>query len=89
MAKVKIVSSKELSGNNNPTMCWSAIRAFNDCHKCSYFKNLYRHYYDKAFKQMQCKPKFKRETLNLLKQKEKVRVTLEAKLIKINKKLEH
>jgi hypothetical protein len=65
MVKAKLVSMKELT-TDNPTFCLSALRAFDECHKCEIFLGAYRH---DTIGRLKCKPHLTNEVIDLLKKK--------------------
>ena len=83
--KAKIITMKELM-EDNPTLCLSALRALEKCHKCEVFKRTWRYYGDieTALKKMKCKPKISKEVKELLRRK----AELLDELYEIQKKLE-
>lgn len=75
--KVKTVSKEELE-ENNPTLCLSPLRVFEQCHECDKFKQRKSIVSRKSAKnvteeevidKMSCKPVIKPEMLELLKKK--------------------
>ena len=74
--KAKVVSFSELT-TDNPTLCLSVHRVFEDCHKCQVYKSKH----DKT--KLKCKPRLRPETLALIELKQR---TLE-QLNRINKQL--
>jgi len=63
--KSKLVTIEELT-KDNPTLCLSALRVFNECHKCDVFLNAYRK--DRIGK-LKCKPHLTNDVIDLLKKK--------------------
>jgi len=59
MGFAKIVTINELK-ENNPTLCLSALRVFNHCHKCTEYKQFQKGY----IKKLKCVPHLDQETLN-------------------------
>lgn len=66
--RVKVVSIKELT-EDNPTLCLSALRVFNDCHECPTFKRAQAH---NTIDKLKCKPHIKPRYWELLKRKKAI-----------------
>ena len=80
--KAKIVSTRELlDPRENPTVCLSPLRVFNDCHKCEVFQRARR---NNEIGQLKCRPHLDPKMLKLLNQRnhliEKIK-EMDAKLI--------
>lgn len=78
--KSKIVTIKELT-TDNPTLCLSALRVFNECHKCLRFISARR---QNTIEKMKCKPHINPQYFELIGKKRK----LLDQLSKINKEME-
>ena len=83
--KTKIVTLKELS-EDNPTLCLSPLRVFEECHKCDQFKQEFRKHQsvDEAINSMKCNPRIRSDIRKLLERKKE----LLKELAKINSQLE-
>lgn len=63
--KSKIVTSKDLFNKlENPTLCLSSFRVFDDCHKCSKYQDAVRK--DRVDK-LKCKPQLSETYLKQIK----------------------
>lgn len=62
--KVAVISFADVT-KNNPTLCLSAHRGLNECHKCDQFKKKLGKYItvEKAFKTLKCKPHIPEEII--------------------------
>jgi len=76
----KIVTIEELT-TDNPTLCLSALRVFNECHKCEVFK---RAQAQNRIIKLKCKPKLHPQYFELLAEKRK----LLDQLNEVNKEME-
>jgi len=55
MVKAKVVNVKDLlDTKENPTLCLSPLRVFNECHKCPVFQRQLKE--GKPIEKMRCKP---------------------------------
>ena len=83
--KVAVVNIKDIT-KDNPTLCLSPLRVFNDCHKCDKFLQKLQYLkkkhadenlsvdelVEKVIAEIPCKPKLKIEFVKLLKEKTKL-----------------
>ncbi len=73
--KAKVVSSSDLfDKEKNPTLCLSAIRMFNNCHKCRIFRTAW---FKRREGKLKCKPQTKPEKIELLKKIRQLRKELQ------------
>lgn len=71
MVKAKVVAIKDLlNPKENPALCLSPLRVFDECHKCEAFQRQLKA--GKPIEKMRCKPHLKPEYFKLLQQKQKL-----------------
>jgi len=78
--QTKVVTMKELT-EDNPTLCLSPLRVFDQCHKCERFKRWQK---QRGIKRLKCKPHLNDKYFELQNRK---RALLD-KLNDINKEIE-
>jgi len=80
--EIKVVSASDMT-KDNPTLCMSPLRFFDACHRCEHFswrmQYLKKKYADenmsidelinRVLEDMPCKPRLKKEFIELLKKK--------------------
>lgn len=80
MVKAKIVSVKELTdAEENPSLCLSPLRVFNECHKCERYQRIVKKYLVKGYSlqsiirdKLKCKPHLQSAYNELLIRKRKL-----------------
>ena len=71
MVMAKVVDIKDLlNPEENPALCLSPLRVFNECHKCPVIKRYLKA--GKSIEEMKCKPHLKPEALELLEKRRKL-----------------
>lgn len=83
MIKAKVVDVKDLlDRKENPIVCLSPLRVFDECHKCEAFKRFVAE--KKPIEKMKCKPHLNPEYSKLMEQKRQ----LLDQLAELNKQIE-